>query len=455
MTVVKPLLLNLLTFCLLLGLPNLVRAQEMELTLSEAITRGLNNNFEIVIEQANLAIAENNNNMGEAGAFPTISFSLGQRNSIFDAIQPSNPFQPRGQIISNSLSPAVNLNWVLFQGFQVSINKERLDLLQQQSAGNVDLVIENTVQAIILAYYTAQLEKERLEVLERILELSRDRFQYVEFKNELGSAVTFELLQEKTAYLTDSSNVVTQQINYKNALRNLNLLLVLDMNTFPELTDSLSFEPEQYDYDVLYNKMVSQNTTLKNAMLNQYIQRNNVNFQQTALYPSLDLAIGGNYTYGRQDNSNAEFGGNFRNPGAVTTQTANYLANFTLSYTLFNGGRIRRAIENARYLEQISNIQTDQTTQSLEMELATAFDLYESRQKLYAITSSNLESAELNLTLAEERYKNGTINSFDYRLIQVDFLNIALNKLQAVYGLLESKTELMRLSGGILQEVSL
>jgi outer membrane protein TolC len=63
-----------------------------------------------------------------------------------------------------------------------------------------------------------------------------------------------------------------------------------------------------------------------------------------------------------------------------------------------------------------------------------------------------VRSAALNLELADERFQTGTINSFDFRQIQVNYLNTALNNLQARFDLLDSETELLRLTGGILNE---
>ena len=46
-----------------------------ELTLSDAIQKGLANNFGIRISKENLKIAENNNTWGMAGRYPTLSLS--------------------------------------------------------------------------------------------------------------------------------------------------------------------------------------------------------------------------------------------------------------------------------------------------------------------------------------------------------------------------------------------
>ncbi|MFW5726711.1 MAG: TolC family protein, partial [bacterium] len=226
-------------------------AQDNELSLSEAIQLGLNNNFDIQIEELNVEIAGNNNNWAAAGRWPTISFSLSQSNNFRDVDNPASFLQ--GLTISNDIGPAVVLNWVLFDGFRVQINRERLQKLQDLSMGNAQLIVENAVQAIINQYYLTQLEKERLDVLEDVFQLSKDRYEYIRLKSELGSAVTFDVLQEQTAFLTDSSNLVTQQVNYRNARRTLNLLIAQEIELEYELVDELEINLNTYELEDLYD----------------------------------------------------------------------------------------------------------------------------------------------------------------------------------------------------------
>jgi outer membrane protein TolC len=67
--------------------------------------------------------------------------------------------------------------------------------------------------------------KKLWDVALEILRLSRDRYRYVQTRKSYGSAGTFDVLQAENNYLTDSSNALRQQLNYENALRNLNLVL--------------------------------------------------------------------------------------------------------------------------------------------------------------------------------------------------------------------------------------
>ena len=445
---------------LLLMLPLASYAQEdpKPLSLSDAIQLGLADNFGIRIEQQNVEIAENNATWGAAGRWPTISLNVSQSNNLRDVQNAANPFQPTGPTISNGFGPGVSVNWVLFDGFRVLANYERLQTLQRLSKGNAQVVIENAVQGIITQYYLAQLEQERLAVLEKVFTLSKDRYEYIKLKSELGSAVTFDVLQEQTNFFSDSSNFVTQEITYINARRNLNVLMGQEVGQHYRLTDSLEVSPNDYAVEDLYEKMVASNSNLRNQYLNLEIIQSDTRLAKTELYPQLSLNLSGSYDLSRQDLSQAQFptnpnGGGGSDRDLVTNQTtSNYAAGLTLSYLLFDGGRVRRAIENSYTQQRIGQLQIDELKLTLRNDLAATYDLYNVRKKLLSISEQTVASAELNLSLAEERFRNATINSFDYRAIQINYLNAALDNLQAKYNLIESETELLRLTGGITSE---
>lgn len=446
-------------FILFTWVPFVGWAQD-SLSLSEAIGTGLAENFGILIEEQNVEIAENNNRWGEAGRWPTISLGVGQSNNFRDVQNAANPFQPTGLSISNGFGPTVSVAWTLFDGFRVVANKERLRLLEQLSRGNARVVIENAVEGIINQYYLVQLEQERLSVLEKVFLLSKDRYEYVKLQSELGSAVTFDVLQQQTAYLTDSSNYVTQEITAINARRNLNLLMGQEVGERYALTDSLEVTPNDYAVEDLYERMIADNSNLLTQYLNLEIAQTDTRLAKTELYPRLSLDVNGAYDLSRQDLSQANFpvnpndnGGGGGDRALVTNQTtSNYSAGLTLNYLLFDGGRVRRAIENSYIQQRISQLQIDELKLTLRNDLVATYDLYNVRQKLLNIAEESVASADLNLTLAEERFRNGTINSFDYRDIQVNYLNAALNYLQAQYNLIESETALLRLTGGITRE---
>ncbi len=65
----------------------------------------------------------------------------------------------------------------------------------------------------MLGYYKTILEKEKLTVLTELKQLSGDRYAYILRKQEIGSAVTFDVLQAKNAFLSDSATFLLQELN--------------------------------------------------------------------------------------------------------------------------------------------------------------------------------------------------------------------------------------------------
>ncbi len=412
------------------------------LSLGSAIRRGMENNFQVRIFEQQYEIAKLNNSWGTVGRFPSVSLGFNNANRYNDS--PVIIGQDNMQSYSNSLSPAVNINWLLFSGFGVKMSKDKLELLESLSGGNTALVVENTVQAIILGYYRVLLEEEKLKILEEVKQLSGDRFKYEMARKELGSSVTFDVLQAKNSFYSDSSNYLLQELNLKNAYLNLNLLLAEPPETKFILSDTFQVKTPDYNLEDLRGMMMSNNKNLLNQYINQEILKKEISLQKSAAYPTLSMGAGADY--GRNWYHDKSFDPLWDNT------SYGYYVNFSLNFNLFNGGSTRRAIEAARINERIGQLETKELEQTLGNYLLNQYDLYFIRRQLYEVAEVNIESASLNLEISTEKYRNGSINSFNFRDVQLIYLNAAFRKLEAIYNLIDTRAELLRLTGGIVME---
>jgi len=432
-----------LTALLIIISAHLVNAQQ-SLSLDDAILKGLDNNFQIRITKQEYNIAKLNNKQGTAGRWPSITLGANSINRydntpFFDTTVTS---YKRTDIFSNQITPYVNVRWLLFDGFSVNINKQKLDLLENFSAGYATIVIENTIQAIILGYYNALLQIERLRVLMEVKKLSGDRYKYEMMRKEIGTSVTFEVLQAKNSFFSDSTNFLLMELNVKNAFLRLNLLLGEPPDVQFTLVDSFMVDLQYYDLQDMMDKMLANNSNLKNQYINQEILKKGIGIAKSDVWPTISMNAGADYTQGWYDFEKSD----------ANTYSLDYYANFTLSFNLFNGGNTHRAIKTAQINEQIGQLEIQELKQTLENLLVNQFDLYRIRKQLLEVANVNLESAKLNMEIATEKYRNGTINSFNFRDVQLIFLNASSNKLNAIYDLMDSQTELLRLTGGVISE---
>ena len=434
---------------LLFGVPTF--AQE-NLSLAQAIARCLQNNYQIKIAVANKEVASNNNTWGNAGKYPAITFVASEANNLMKQV-PVNPFLLGGVLMTGNLNSQIDLGWTIFNGYRVSIQKNYLEKLTYLSEGNVQLVIQAQIQSLIMAYNLAIFEKEKLNVRQKVLQLSKHRLLYVEAKKAYGQANSFDYLHEKNGLLSDSSQLILQELSYANALKNINLFMGEEVNAKFLITDTLSYSNKSFQYADLESKLLENNQHLKNQLLNEALMKTNTSLAKTQLYPSLTLNTGVN------SNINSLTGIRLPDPQFQTYEGRTafgysygaYL-NLNLRYTIFNGGQVKRNIQNALVQEKIASLTLQELQISAKNSLNKTLDQYNFRKLLVNIAQENLSTANLNIQMAEERYKSGLLNSVEIRTVQLNYLSIALNKLDAVLDVIEAETELLRLTGGIVSQ---
>ncbi len=409
-------------------------AQE-ELSLSKAIQVGLENNYELKIIRKSEKISELNNAWGNVGRYPRIQFNL-QGRGVKD-------YNDNNDFTRLSLTPSLDLDWTIFEGFAVQIRKDKFNDLEQLSRGNTLIAIENRIELIILAYYKILLEKERLKVSEKIMKLSSDRYEKSKIGKELGSTVTYDVLQSKNSWLEDRSSYLLQEVNFNNAVRDLNFLLGVKESKTYNFTDEFLPVSDEYELGNLLDKMLSNNNNLKNRYIQEMILRRDVELARSNYFPSLHLGAGVQANRIRNK---------LKGISANTTDSHNLYANLSLSYMIFNGNSNRRSMQIAKIQEEIAKIETEDLKHSLTNTLAQNFELYQVRREIYLLAEENREAAELNLSISKDKFESGSINSFNYRDVQIVYQNVALARLNAIFNLIQSRTSLVRLTGGILNE---
>lgn len=410
-----------------------MRAQEIDLNLSGAIQKTLENNYGIIIQKADVDIAGISNNWGTAGRYPTIGFTAGSGNIL--------SVDPDGGSLTNRLTAGLAMNWTIFDGYRVNLTKDILGQQEDLSYGNLAVVVENAVEDVIMQYYFVLLQKERLLVLEKLMKLSEDRYNYVMNQKELGGTVTYVVLQSKNNALNDKADFLNQEVVVRNAVRNLNFMMGEDPSSLWNFTDSFQHLSHDYSLGELLDKTLSNNQTLQNQFIRLKLEQTRTEIARGDFMPSVSMSAGVNEQF-----SSIRSGGN-----SIGDNSLSPYANLSLSYNIYSGGNRKRAVEISRINEEIVGIETEQIRHSITNQLMNELDAYNVRKVMLDVAEESLEAAELNLSIAEDKLRTGVINSFNYRDIQIIYLHSALNRLSAIYNLIASNTTLTRLTGGFIE----
>jgi len=405
-----------------------------KLTLSDAISISLKNNYDLIITQNSEKIAKINNTWGNTTLMPTLDFST--------SAQGSKNYNSNEDYKNLTFNPKISLSWILFNGFSASINKANYVELEKVSEGNTALLVEITIQNIILSYNNSLLQKTVMNVYKEISDLSYDRMKKAEIGKELGNVTSYNYLLYKTSYLEDYSNYLKQKVIYENSIRTLNYNMGAEDNKLWELTTPLVADTANYKLDVLSEKLKSNNQTLKNQYINQNILGLKIKSAKNSNYPSLRLNASAMH-----NNAKTYYDGSTANRSSHSNEVG---AGLTFSWNIFNGGTKKRALQIAKINAETGNVKIDQMLHSLTNQLIQLLSSYNTDKEVYNLSIERLKAAKLNLEISTDNYKNGIIDSFDYRDIQVYYLNAAIAKLKAAYSLIESKTDLMQITGNIV-----
>ncbi|NNF36831.1 MAG: TolC family protein [Saprospiraceae bacterium] len=418
---------------------------QRQLSLQDAIARGLDNNHNIKISEKQIEIAENSNSWARAGKYPTITADVNWNNNLTRENNQASFL--RGEFYVGSLSPGINMNWVLYNGGLTGATKESLianvDLQRQLSSTTV----QQTIQSIHQAYYDVLLQESRYNTLIETLELSADRVNYEEARKEFGSSNTFSLIQFEDAYLADSSQLIIQGNIVQAARRNLVRVMNDDVTPeYYELVDELAIPDATIDVAELEDQLLASNPDLQVLDVNARIAAINTKIERTFNKPTIALNAGlnGSYTAFKIFADDPNTGEPFE---TRTGDTYRLTANVSASYPLYDGGLRKDNIQNARLQQEITQTEILEATANLKNQLNILIDNFNNQLEQLRLLDRQLDNAVRNLTISEERLKTGQINSLDYRTIQNAYTNVSFNRVNTIFNLLSIRTDIAYLVG--------
>lgn len=415
-----------------------------DMTLEKAIAIGLENNYNIKIADTNIRIAENNNTWARAGKGPTVDLNGFFTNVLVNDNNPASFLQ--GTYYAGSLGASIDGQWVLLSGGRIEVAKDQLEQAVGQQLLSKEQDIHNLLKLIIQQYYEVLYQVERKDILLRNLDLSKGRLAYEETKKEFGASNSYNTIQFESAVVTDSTNVISQnqgiEIAKRNLYNTLELLGAADYN-FPE---RLSTTIEEIDSEKLREVLSEENYTLKSLEMIANLNALNTKLEESGRKPSLSISG----SLGISENGFKFFADNPTTGEPFDFQLSNRLngsVNLNAGWNLYNGGVTKTNVQNAELQQEIDQYSLLEAKAELNNQLDILISNYENQKGLIHLIDQQIQIAERNLDMTEERFKAGQISSIEYRAIQTQNVAIAFEKLSAIYNLIVLKSEIDFLVG--------
>ncbi|RZJ74387.1 MAG: TolC family protein, partial [Flavobacterium sp.] len=381
-----------------------VFAQEV-LTLQEAITIALKNNYDIKLINNEANIAKNNVNLGNAGILPIVAGTFNTGGSRQNTVQTQSTGIQRivDGARSTNLGYGVGLDWTIFDGFSMFANYDRLKALEEQGKIVAKSQILTTITDVVSAYFNVAKQQQLVTASDSAINVSTYRLRIADNKLQIGSGSKLDVLAAKVDYNTDTSTYLQQKNLLSNYQVTLNQLLARNPLTQFVVPNDMSID-ENLDYADMATKTELLNPELQNAVISKKIAELNLKVVKGNRYPLVMVNSG--YDFNRNANPTGF---------SINSRSNGFTYGLTASIPIFNGFLQRQNERNAKIAINSTELTIERTRQEIIAQLTTAYQTYSTFLGLVKLEKANVDIAKENLDITLEKYRLGSIAPLELR----------------------------------------
>ena len=151
-------------------------------------------------------------------------------------------------VYDQTVNVGLNLNWTIFDGFNISTTYKQLKELERQGETNTRIAIEDFIADLASEYYNFIQQKIRLKNFHYAMSLSKERLRIAEASHLVGKFSGLDYQQAKVDFNADSAQYIKQQellhssriqLNELMANNNVNQIIVIKDSTIDVHSDLL------------------------------------------------------------------------------------------------------------------------------------------------------------------------------------------------------------------------
>ena len=415
-------------------------AQDLKLlTVDEAVSIAMKNNFDIQLARNNADISRINNTLGNAGMLPSVSLNGTDNYSLTNVNQNlvNGTTIEKTNGYSNSFNAAIALNWTLFDGSKMFVTKNKLGQIEKLGEIQFRDMVQQSVYGVIVAYYNVVSQKQQLQSINEVMAYNVERVKILQKSFDAGLGRKTDLLQAKIDLNVNRELEINQKTVILNSKHNLNELLSRDPQTPFEAGDSipLNYTPDAKD---LLQKLYSMNTGVLFSQKQVDIARLSLSEFKTLYMPRLNFNAAYNFL---QSNSNAS--------QILSNRSYGPQLGGILIVPIYQAGNVSRQVQTARIQAESAQIGLESVKLQVNTELQRALTEFDDQQQLLKFEKENYALAKENLNISLERLRLGQTTALEVRQASESFANCLGRLVAFQYNLKVAETKLKQLVAGL------
>ncbi len=392
-------------------------AQELKpLTLQEALERAKQNNGTVISARLNYESARSSVASANANFYPTIT---PQYRYVDQEQQFSGNFTGTGRQSFSQVT--LSANWVILDAGQRQFALQRTRRLATATQYSTLWTLRQVLFTVTRQYYEVLRAQELLKVADTQVERARQVLEIVREQVEVGAAARKDILQAEADY----QNAIVQQISARNQLVTAQTALKATIGWPPDQP----FPPLQAPQNpVVAPPTNGQELTLEDALQQGLQKRPDLLDARHRLSAERYNVLSAERQTSADWNLSLNFSRIFE-----PRESQNRSLTFVLSYPLFDAGRSREALRQARLAYEASQAQLQQQEREVRSEIESTYLTWKQNLERLQASEIALEAARLNYEAATESQRLGAAGILDVTNARLSLVTAETNYVQALY----------------------
>lgn len=397
-------------------------AQQRVLTLEECVRIAWGEQPQVAIAEKSWRLAEERVKSIRANLFPQISAGYQFRRYLSTRIGfQIGVGQVQVQEPVEFKETSLAISQLLFDTFQTP-----LQIRQAKAQANASShAYERTKADIALQVAQQYLEVLRARALvrlqERVLERARKLLEAAEAGYKAGTVAKLDVLRAQVQVRNAEVDLL--------AARNQERLAMLTLRNLMGVSDDFTFEiaeptEERYEPPSLTECLAQafrQRPEVKEA---EWQRKSAEATKQLARINALPVVnISGSYN---------------RYPATTRTTDKEWALNLIVSYPIFDGGRIRAELEQAKLQVEQADLNLKRTLDNIRLQVQQAYANWQNAVERLSAAQEAVKEASETARLTEEAYRAGAVSLIDVINAQVALAQAEAQEIQARYDLLRA-----------------
>ncbi|HEY5968552.1 MAG TPA: TolC family protein [Chitinophagaceae bacterium] len=420
-----------------------LQAQKI-LTLEDAISIALKNNYDIQLSRNDSAIAALDYSYRNWLFAPRLNASVGNVwNNNHQNQEFSNGTKREGDVKTNNLSGSISLSWLLFDGGKMFVTRNQAqELVRLGELGIKDQVV-NTVAQVINSYYIVVRQKQQLKAVEEQMSISQTRVDLTQRRLEIGVGAKPDVLQSKVDLNAQIASRFRQLTLIEELKERLNQIMNAAVGTNYEVSDSIPFN-NSLTLAQIQNNFEQTNTTLQLQKKNIDLAELTIKSRKADQFPL--ISFNSAYNYNRTNNDVAL---NTALPLYNRNQGYNY--GFSATIPILNYRNTNRLIKQSKLDLSYQQLVYESQKSTLNLNVSNFFREYELQKKMLELEETNILLAKENVNIQLELFRLGASTIIQLRDAQFSLADAYDRLIAARYNTKLAETELMRLKGELIK----